>query len=91
MSNHTTIRVEPDKKAEFAQLCDDMGLTVSGAINIFIAKVLQCRRIPFEISADSDPFYSETNQKFLLESIAQLERGEGNTYNDVSEILSEFP
>lgn len=39
-------------------------------------KVLQCRRIPFDISADGDPFYSEENQKYLIESIAQLERGE---------------
>ena len=79
MSNHTTIRLEPDKKEEFAKICDDMGLSVSAAINVFVNKVVQCRRIPFEITADADPFYSEANQKFLLESIAQLERGEGKT------------
>ena len=77
MSKHTTIRLEPEKKEEFSKICDSMGLSVSGAINLFVNKVLQTRRIPFEITADSDPFYSEANQKFLLESIAQLERGEG--------------
>jgi DNA-damage-inducible protein J len=66
-----------------------MGLSVSGAINVFVNKVLQTRRIPFDITADSDPFYSEANQKFLLESIAQLERGEGQTYHDVSQVLAE--
>ena len=65
---------------EFSKICDSMGLTVSGAINVFVNKVLQTRRIPFEITADDDPFYSEANQKFLLESIGQLERGEGQTY-----------
>ena len=89
MANHTTIRLEADKKEEFAKLCDKMGLSVSGAINIFITKVLQCRRIPFEISADSDPFYTDANQQFLLESIAQLERGEGKKIDDVSQILAE--
>jgi DNA-damage-inducible protein J len=89
MANHTTIRLEPEKKEEFAKLCDSMGLSVSGAINIFVTKVLHCRRIPFEISADADPFYSDVNQRFLLESIGQLERGEGKTYDDVSEILAE--
>jgi len=89
MANHTTIRLEPDKKKEFAKLCDSMGLSVSGAINIFVTKVLQCRRIPFEISADADPFYTDVNQRFLLESISQLERGEGKTFDDVSEILTE--
>jgi len=90
-AKHTTIRLESEKKEEFAKICNGMGLTVSAAINVFVNKVLQCRRIPFEISADVDPFYSETNQKFLLESIGQLKRGEGKTYNDVSEILAERP
>jgi addiction module RelB/DinJ family antitoxin len=51
MANHTTIRLEADKKEEFARLCESMGLTVSGAINLFVAKVIQCRSIPFEVSA----------------------------------------
>ena len=89
MTNHTTIRLEAEKKEEFAKVCENMGLSVSGAINLFVTKVLQCRGIPFEITADGDPFFSEANQKFLLESIAQLERGEGKPYNDVSEILAE--
>ena len=89
MANHTTIRLEPDKKEEFAKLCDSMGLSVSGAINIFVTKVLQCRCIPFEISADADPFYTDVNQRFLLESISQLERGEGKIYDDVSKIFAE--
>jgi len=89
MSKHTTIRLEPEKKEEFSKICDSMGLSVSGAINIFVNKVLQTRRIPFDITAGNDPFYSDENQKFLLESIAQLERGEGKIYHDVSEIFTE--
>ena len=89
MSNHTTIRLEPEKKEEFAKICESMGLTVSGAINVFVNKVLQTRRIPFDITADIDPFYSEANQRFLIESVAQLERGEGQTYHDVSEVFAE--
>ena len=89
MTNHTTIRLEAEKKEEFAKLCDNMGLSVSGAINLFVTKVLQCRRIPFEISADGDPFYSEHNQRILLKSISELEQGEGKTYNDVSEVLAD--
>jgi len=89
MANHTTIRLDAEKKEEFTKICENMGLSVSGAINLFVTKVLQCRRIPFEITADGDPFFSEANQKFLLESIAQLERGEGMIYRDVSEVLAE--
>ena len=89
MANHTTIRLDAEKKEEFTKICENMGLSVSGAINLFVTKVLQCRRIPFEITADGDPFFSEANQKFLLESIAQLEHGEGKIYRDVSEVLAE--
>jgi len=89
MSRHTTIRLEAEKKEEFAKMCDSMGLSVSGAINLFVTKVIQCRRIPFEITADTDPFFSKANQDFLLESVAQLERGEGKIYNDVSEVFTE--
>ncbi len=42
-----------------------MGLTMSAAVNIFLTKVANERRIPFEVSAD--PFYSD-------EHIAMLER-----------------
>jgi DNA-damage-inducible protein J len=90
-ANHTTIRLEPEKKEEFSKICAGMGLTASAAINIFVTKVVQCRRIPFDITADADPFYSEDNQRFLLESIAQLNRGEGKTFNDVGEIFPERP
>ncbi|MCL2087451.1 MAG: type II toxin-antitoxin system RelB/DinJ family antitoxin [Oscillospiraceae bacterium] len=55
MGTHTTIRIEAAKKEEFAKLCDGMGLSVSGAINIFVTKVLQCRRIPFDISVENEP------------------------------------
>lgn len=42
-----------------------------------------------ESEADTDPFYSEANQKFLKESIVQLERGEGKIYRDVDAIFTE--
>ena len=61
MSKHTTIRLEPAKKEEFSKICDSMGLTVSGTINVFVNKVLQTRRIPFEITADDDLWASWRN------------------------------
>ena len=89
VANHTTIRLDAEKKEEFAKLCENMGLSVSGAINLFVTKVLQCRGIPFDITADADPFYSTLNQNILRQSISELEKGEGRIYNDVSEILTD--
>jgi len=56
---HTTIRLNAEKKEEFIKVCDDMGLSFSGAINLFVTKVLQCRKIPFEITAD---FMDDTDE-----------------------------
>nr|WP_302134932.1 type II toxin-antitoxin system antitoxin, RelB/DinJ family [uncultured Schaedlerella sp.] len=40
-------------------------LICSEAITIFFTKVTQERHIPFEITAEPDPFYSESNIRYL--------------------------
>jgi DNA-damage-inducible protein J len=49
--NQTTIRLEPKLKKDFANVCEDMGLSVSAAITIFAKTVVSERRIPFEVAA----------------------------------------
>ena len=43
------------------------------AFTIFATKVTKEKRIPFEITAD--PFYSESNMKYLEKVIADIESG----------------
>lgn len=57
------------KKAEYA--CESLGLTMSTAINLYLVKLGNEMRIPFEVSVD--PFYNPANQKVLEKSIQQLE------------------
>ena len=57
------IRVDDTIKAKAESACTAMGLTMSAAINIFLTKLANERRIPFEVSAD--PFYSEENIRYL--------------------------
>lgn len=52
-----------------------MGLTMTSAINVFLSKVRMERRIPFEITADADPFYSESNIRHLERIMADIESG----------------
>ena len=58
-------RIDDEIKANAEKALNDMGLTMSAAITMFLVKVGRERRIPFEITAD--PFYSADN-------IAELER-----------------
>ena len=58
--------------------CDALGLTMSTAINLYLVKLGNEMRIPFEVSVD--PFYSAENQKILARSIEQLEAGHGTEH-----------
>ncbi|MDY6062999.1 MAG: type II toxin-antitoxin system RelB/DinJ family antitoxin [Erysipelotrichaceae bacterium] len=48
---NVNIRMDEDLKKQFERLLDEMGLTMTGAFNIFAKTVVREKRIPFEISA----------------------------------------
>ena len=74
------LRMDADLKHEMETICKAMGMNLTTAFTIFAKKVTHERRIPFEVSAPADPFYSEANQARLKESIAQLEAGQGTVH-----------
>ena len=57
------IKVKADVKRQMESVCNDLGLSINDAINIFIQKMVTERRFPFEVSLD--PFYSESNIRYL--------------------------
>jgi len=44
-----TVRLDEETKNEFAELCNEFGLSVNAAINVFIKAVINTREIPFRI------------------------------------------
>ncbi len=70
------VRVEPEAKLQFEDFCRQIGMSMSTAINVFIKAALREKKIPFELAAEPDPFYSEENMKRLERSIKQLEDGQ---------------
>ena len=46
------IRIDEHLKQEFDTLCNDLGLTMTSAINIFAKMAVRRQKIPFEISMD---------------------------------------
>jgi DNA-damage-inducible protein J len=61
-------------KSRFVEFCRNVGLTPTGAINLFATTVVNQQRIPFEVAFDS--FYGQSNRSALEEGIAELERGD---------------
>ncbi len=70
---NVNFKLDADVKRSMEQACADMGLSMSAAFTIFAKKVGRERRIPFEISAD--PFYSESNMRYLERKFADYRAG----------------
>jgi DNA-damage-inducible protein J len=71
-------RMDRKMKLDMEKICKKMGLSMTAAFTMFAAKVINEKRIPFEVSVD--PFYSETNMKRLRKSIEQMEKTGGTIH-----------
>ena len=76
-----SLRIEDDVKKRAEEACADIGLSLSATINIYLKKLGNEKRIPFEVSAD--PFYSQENMARLRKSVAQME-STGGTVHEVN-------
>ena len=50
---NVNIRIDEDLKREFENLCNNLGLTMTVAFNVFARAVVRRKKIPFEISLDA--------------------------------------
>ena len=73
-----SLRIDDDVKKSAEQVCADIGISMSTAINIYLKKVGREKRIPFEVSAD--PFYSEINMARLRKSMTQMDTTGGTVH-----------
>ena len=68
-----SLRVDDELKRNAERAFDDIGLSMSTALNIFLKTVVRENRIPFELSAD--PFYSRQNMAELERRIGEIKTG----------------
>lgn len=69
-------RIDEEVKERAESALNDMGLTLSSAITMFLTKVGRERRIPFEVTAD--PFYSESNLRYLEKIMSDVKTGKAH-------------
>ena len=77
-------RIDDTIKAKAESVCTAMGLTMSSAISIFLTKVANEKRIPFEVSVD--PFYSEEHIAMLEKRIADMQSGKNTHERELIEV-----
>lgn len=83
-----SLRIDDDVKRGAEQVLNDIGLSMSTAINVFLRKVAREHRIPFELSADIPN--AET-----IEAIQEVKRMKSNPnlgkmYTDVDQMMKEL-
>lgn len=77
---NVNIRMDENLKKQFEAFCSEIGMNMTTAFCVFAKTAVRQNRIPFEISAESDPFYSEVNQARLRKAIADLNAGKGKVH-----------
>ena len=68
------VRMDEELKKKFEDFCEDIGMSMTTAICVFVKKAVNEQKIPFEITAQ-DPFYSTANIKRLEKAITELDEG----------------
>ena len=66
-------RMDQDDKIGMEEVCQELGMSMTTAFNIFAKKMLRERRIPFEVSID--PFYTEANMAYLNRVTSEIDSG----------------
>lgn len=85
---NVNIRMDEELKKQFDLLCNELGLNMSTAINIFAKTMVRQQRIPFEVSLNTPN--SET-----MEAIREVEQMKANphlgkTYSNVDQMMEDL-
>ena len=73
---NVNFKLDSEVKKNMELVCSELGLSMSAAFTIFAKKVGREKRIPFDVSVD--PFYSETNIRYLEQKMAAYKSGKLN-------------
>lgn len=68
-----SFRIDSEIKQGAERVLDDLGLSMSAAITVFLKKVAREHRIPFDLSVD--PYYSESNIRYLEKVKRDIDEG----------------
>lgn len=81
-----SIRMDEELKEEFERLCDQFGMSMSTAFNIFARKVVLEKKIPFSITSEKEP---ETTFQSLESKIDKLANDTRNIRNRIINQIKE--
>jgi DNA-damage-inducible protein J len=82
------IRMDEGLKRDFDGLCNDLGLTMTAAFNVFAKTMVRQQRIPFEVSMN----VPNADTIAALEEVEQMKKNPslGKAYTDVDQMMKEL-
>ena len=75
-----TVRIDSEMKSQFDELCEQFGMSVNTAFNVFVKAVVMSRKIPFEIKASPN----SANEDFKNAFYALRESAHKNGLQDMT-------
>ena len=70
-----SLRSDDEMKKQLDEMCAEMGMNLTTFFMVYAKKALRDRRIPFDITAPIDPFYSESNMAQIRKADEQVRAG----------------
>ena len=71
--SHIQLRIDPEEKDKAQQVLSAMGLSLSGAIKLFLREVVKQKRLPFEVTADETQLKPKRMKKPVMAKIPKPE------------------
>lgn len=68
-------KLDAETKKGMESVCSELGLSMTAAFTIFAKAVTRERRIPFDLALNPDPFYSESNIRYLEKKMQDYKSG----------------
>jgi len=80
-----SVRMDSEVKKELDEFCAQVGMNSTVAFNMFARAVIREKRLPFEVTTVTDPFFSDSNLAHLRRGVAALNSGKG-VEHDIIEV-----
>ncbi|MCH4072366.1 type II toxin-antitoxin system RelB/DinJ family antitoxin [Pseudoramibacter sp.] len=85
---NVNIRMDSNLKKQFAAFCDDIGMSMTTAFNVFAKQALREHRIPFEIG--EKPYNEETNAAIAEARFLAKHPEVGKTFDSLEALIKDL-
>ena len=86
-TTNLTVRLDSKLKQDAETLFNELGMTLSGAVNVFLRQAVRVQGIPFEIRREKP---NRTTLAAMKEAVALAKDPKSKTYASVAEMMRDI-